>query len=146
MSSIPSILVRNLQRNRTNRICTDIKKEVCYGNWLRQLQDLEVPLSARYKLGGPERQCCSPSPSPKPREAGAPTSKGKRRWSFQLKERAKFSFLSLFVLFFLSFVLFRATPAAYGGSQARGLIRTTAASLCQSHSNTRSEARLRPTP
>ena len=32
-------------------------------------------------------------------------------------------------------LLFRAVPKAYGGSQARGWIRATAASLCHSHSN-----------
>ena len=44
--------------------------------------------------------------------------------------------------FFLSF--FRATPMAYGGSQARGLIEATAAGL--RHSNARSEPRMQPTP
>ena len=39
-----------------------------------------------------------------------------------------------------------AAPAAYGGSQARGLIGAVAASLHQSQSNTSSEPRLRPTP
>ena len=39
-----------------------------------------------------------------------------------------------------------AAPAAYGGSQARGPIRAVAVSLCQSHSNARSEPRLQPTP
>ena len=43
----------------------------------------------------------------------------------------------LFVCFFL-FCLFRATPATYGGSQARGLIGATDASLHHSHSNARS--------
>ena len=38
------------------------------------------------------------------------------------------------------FCLFRATPAAYGGSQARGLIGATASGLCQSHSNARAIA------
>ena len=38
-----------------------------------------------------------------------------------------------------------ATPAAYGGSQARGPIRAIAAGLHQSHSNTRSKPRLQPT-
>ena len=47
---------------------------------------------------------------------------------------------------FLSFCLFRATPTAWGGSQARGLIRGTAASLHQSHSSVGSELRLRPIP
>ena len=37
--------------------------------------------------------------------------------------------------FFFFFCLFRVTPAAYGGSQARGQIGVAAASLCHSHSN-----------
>jgi len=41
---------------------------------------------------------------------------------------------------------FRATPAAYGGSQARGLIGAAATGLHHSHSNAGSEPRLRPTP
>ena len=41
--------------------------------------------------------------------------------------------------------LFRATPMAYGGSQARGPVRATAAGLHHSHSNTRSELHLWPT-
>ena len=50
--------------------------------------------------------------------------------------------------FFLSFCLFwgRAAPAAYGGSQARGLIRAIGTGLHQSHSNEGSELSLRPTP
>ena len=37
-------------------------------------------------------------------------------------------------IFFLYLLLFsRATPVAYGGSQARGLIRAVAAGLSQSH-------------
>ena len=51
-------------------------------------------------------------------------------------------FLVQLEFFFLSFVLFRATPAAYGVSQARGGIGAVATSLHQSHSNTRSELRL----
>ena len=47
--------------------------------------------------------------------------------------------------FFLSF-FFRATPAAHGGSQARGRIRATAADLHRSHSHAGSEPHLRPTP
>ena len=59
----------------------------------------------------------------------------------------KFSFSFLFFFFFfLSFCLFRATPAAYGGSLAGGLIGATAAGLHHSHSNTRSKLHLRPTP
>ena len=52
----------------------------------------------------------------------------------------------LFSLLFLAFCLFRATPAAYGGSQARGLIGAVASGLHQSHSNAGSVLRLRPTP
>ena len=37
---------------------------------------------------------------------------------------------------FFFFFLFRATPVAYGGSQARGPVRATAASLHHKHSNT----------
>ena len=44
------------------------------------------------------------------------------------------------------FLLFRAAPMEYGGSQARGLIGATAAGLHHSHSNTESKLRLRPTP
>ena len=50
-------------------------------------------------------------------------------------------------LFFISiFFLFRAAPEAYGGSQARGQMGATAASLRHSHSNTGSEPHLPPTP
>ena len=51
---------------------------------------------------------------------------------------------SLSKLFFLS--LFRATPAAHGGSQARSWIGATAASLCHSHSYARSEPRWQSVP
>ena len=47
-----------------------------------------------------------------------------------------FSFFLSFFLFF--FNLLRASPTAYGGSQARRLIRAVAPGLRQSHSNTRS--------
>ena len=42
----------------------------------------------------------------------------------------------------LCFLLFRATPAAYGSSQARGQIGAVAASLRHSHRNTGSEPHL----
>ena len=48
--------------------------------------------------------------------------------------------------FFFFFLLFRAVPAAYGGSQARGLIGVTAAGLHHSHSNSGYELCLPPTP
>ena len=50
------------------------------------------------------------------------------------------------MIFYFFLFLFRATPAAYGGSQARGLIGATAAGLHHSRSNVRSEPRLGPTP
>ena len=46
----------------------------------------------------------------------------------------------------LLFCLFRATPAAYGGSQARGPIRAVAAGLPHSHSNARFKLCLKSTP
>ena len=56
--------------------------------------------------------------------------------------------MTLFFLFiyfaFLGF--FRAAPAAFGGSQARGLIRAAAAGLYHGHSNAGSEQPLGPTP
>ena len=62
---------------------------------------------------------------------------------------ASFYFLFLFInyyYYYLFFCLFRAIPMAYGGSQARGLIRAVAASPHYSHSNVRSEPCLQPTP
>ena len=60
-----------------------------------------------------------------------------------------FLFVCLFVFCLLSFVVVAiswAAPAAYGGSQARGLIGAVATGLRQSHSNAGSEPRLQPTP
>ena len=54
-------------------------------------------------------------------------------------------FFNLFY-FFCLFIFSRATPPAYGGSQARGQIGAVAAGLRQSHSNARSEPHLQPTP
>ena len=53
------------------------------------------------------------------------------------------AFFSFFCLFVFSRV---ASAAAYGDSQARGLIEAVAASLRQSHSNAGSEPHLWPTP
>ena len=53
----------------------------------------------------------------------------------------------LFILFFCLFIyFFTATLVAYGGSQARGRIRTVAAGLHHSHSNAGAETCLWPTP
>ena len=46
------------------------------------------------------------------------------------------------LVWFGLFAFSGAAPAAYGGSQARGLIGTVATSLCQSHSNAGSEPHL----
>ena len=51
-----------------------------------------------------------------------------------------------FYLFIYLFLLFKATPMAYGGSQARGQIGAVAASLHHSHSYARSKPCLQPTP
>ena len=50
-----------------------------------------------------------------------------------------------FLLLLLLFCLFRATPVAYGSSQARGRIGAAATSLHHSHSNAGSEQHLWPT-
>ena len=54
--------------------------------------------------------------------------------------------MSLEYILFFFFCLFRATPMAYGGSQARGQIGVVAAGLHHSHINVRSKLRLRHTP
>ena len=56
-----------------------------------------------------------------------------------------FSDLSLF-FYFCHFAISWAALAAYGGSQARGLIGAVATGLRQSHSNVGSEPSLQPTP
>ena len=48
--------------------------------------------------------------------------------------------------YFFIFLLFRATPAAYGSSQVRGQIGAAGASLHHSHSNSGLELHLQPTP
>ena len=54
---------------------------------------------------------------------------------------------SLFKKIFFAFLLFLGPlPAAYGSSQAGGLIEAEAADLCQSHSNMGPQPRLRATP
>ena len=49
-------------------------------------------------------------------------------------------------LFYICIYFFRATPEAYGDSQAGGLIGVTAASLHHSHRNARTELHLQPIP
>ena len=66
--------------------------------------------------------------------AGPGTQRGFQESAF---ERVMLTLTSqvLFLSFFLSFLLFRAFPVAYGGSQYRGPIRATAARLHHSHSH-----------
>ena len=59
-------------------------------------------------------------------------------------ESINFLFLLMYLFIFCFF--FRATPTAYGGSQARGPIGAVATNLRHSHSNARFEPHLRPTP
>ena len=66
-------------------------------------------------------------------------------WNVNAVGNIYLSFI-FFIFYFFVFCFFRATPSAYGGFQARGLIRAVAASQRQSHSNWGSEPRLRPTP
>ena len=63
---------------------------------------------------------------------------------YQSVNMARLCLKTWFLYFY--FYFFWAAPAAYGGSQARGRIRDTAASLHHSHSNTRSKTNLWPTP
>ena len=55
-------------------------------------------------------------------------------------------FFFSFFCFVFAFSLFRVAPTTCGGSQARGLMRATAAGLHHTHSNTEYELRLQPTP
>ena len=54
--------------------------------------------------------------------------------------------LLLFIYLFWSFCLFRASPATYGGFQARGPTEAVVSGLRQSHSKEGSEPRLQTTP
>ena len=63
---------------------------------------------------------------------------------FEWEDRTRFSSQGPTIIKFFFFCLFRAAPAAYGGSQARGLIGAVAAGLRQSHSNVGSKPSLQP--
>ena len=65
---------------------------------------------------------------------------------FPLHSWIFFFFIKMEIFIYLVFFAFsRATPAAYGGSKARGVIGAVAASLRQSHSNAGSKPHLQPT-
>ena len=73
-------------------------------------------------------------------------------YALNFKKTEKRELMDWVFSFFLSFVLVVvvaiswATPAAYGGFQARDWIGAVATGLRQSHSNAGSEPPLRPTP
>ena len=77
-------------------------------------------------------------------QPGEPMLLQRQYWILNPITPQKNSLFFFFCLFCLRF--FRATPMAYGGSQARGPIGAVATGLCHSHSNARSELHLRPTP
>ena len=54
--------------------------------------------------------------------------------------------MSLFLIFFIYFYLFRAALMAYAGSQARGQIGAIATDLHHSHGSAGPEPHLQPTP
>lgn len=86
------ISVGILQRNRTDRIYTDIcKEEIYYRNWLMPLWRLRWPMICR-------AHNVSPGPSLKAREPGAPILQNRRRRMLQLKKRENLPLLSFFVL------------------------------------------------
>ena len=63
-------------------------------------------------------------------------------WNISNKPNYAFSlyiYFYLFIFYFYFFACFRASPAAYGSSQARVWIGAAAAGVCHSHSNAGSE-------
>ena len=91
--------------------------------------------------------CLQPTPQlmamPDPTEQGQglnPQPHGSQSDLFPLRHNRNPNFL--FFLFFCLFTISWAAPAAYGGSQARGLIGAVATGLRQSHRNEGSKPRL----
>ena len=78
------------------------------------------------------------------RENNQRKEEGREKWSASQVVLSLLQFY--FFFFFCLFAFSRTTHAAYGGSQARGLIGAVDAGLRQSPSNAGSEPRLRPTP
>ena len=67
-------------------------------------------------------------------------------WPSRHKKLVLFFCVEFFWFFCLFVLVFRATPAAYGGSQAGSQTGATAAGLGHSHSNSGSEPCLQPKP
>ena len=76
---------------------------------------------------------------------GSKPVRGKQNWMMERVRETVFSSSKTHTLFFF-FCLFRATPTAYGGSQARGQIGDVATGLRHSHSNMGPKPCLWPTP
>ena len=105
----------------------------------------------------PEAECSPPGvPSPKFYPNHCPYIWSQEGTRNDIRNRKKIIFFMVwthqcifqknFFFFFWSVVFSRATPAAYGSSQARGWIGVVATSLHHSHSNEGSEPHLWPTP
>ena len=67
-------------------------------------------------------------------------------YSPRLHSMSPYKWSFIFKFLFVYLLLFRGTPTAYRGFQARGGIGATAAGLRHRHSNTGSELTLQPTP
>ena len=82
------------------------------------------------------------------REKGTPVATSQMPSLGCSPQRLSFCFYPYFILFlsFLSFFFFQGCTRGIWKFPARGLIGAVASGLCQKHSNTRSEPRLRPTP
>ena len=61
-------------------------------------------------------------------------------------DKSKYSSENYYYYYFVFLSFLGPALAAYGGSQARGLIRAVATGLHQSYNNARSEPHLRPIP
>ena len=73
--------------------------------------------------------------------------KTKKKKKMMVRWKTAYFLASFNILFFFFLMLFfRATPAAYGDSQASGWIGAIATGLCHNHSNTGSELCLWPIP
>ena len=65
---------------------------------------------------------------------------------FALQQKLTEHCKSTIYIYILVPCLLRATPTAYGDSQARGIIGAVSASLCLNHSNAIFKPHLQPTP
>ena len=104
--------------------------------WVKDPALLQVQLRSRLRLGS--------DPWPRSGICCGVAKNERERGKNKLRGLGFFFVFFLFVCLFV-FCLFafsRAASAAYGGSQARGLIRAVLAGLYQSHSNTVSEPSL----